>query len=153
MFFSDEPGYYEDGNFGIRLETILKVATFNGGEGDAYGILLKIFWNIFTWIDQWFHLLGDFIQFEPVTLVPFEPKLIDYSLMTVKQIEWLNDYNEIIINRISTRIDKDDLRTLDWIDTRTKFINPVRSNEVQKWKSELIWAKPPKRSQVSGANL
>ena len=43
MFFSDEPGYYEDGNFGIRLETILKVATFNGGEGDAYGILLKIF--------------------------------------------------------------------------------------------------------------
>ena len=73
-----------------------------------------------------------------MTLVPFEPKLIDYSLMTVKQIEWLNDYNEIIINRISTRIDKDDLRTLDWIDTRTKFINPVRSNEVQKWKSELI---------------
>ena len=25
MFFSDEPGYYEDGNYGIRLETILRV--------------------------------------------------------------------------------------------------------------------------------
>ena len=29
MFFSDEPGYYEDGNFGIRLETILRVVSMN----------------------------------------------------------------------------------------------------------------------------
>ena len=25
MFFSDEPGYYKKGEFGIRLETILRV--------------------------------------------------------------------------------------------------------------------------------
>ena len=29
MFFSDEPGYYEDGEFGIRLETILRVVPMN----------------------------------------------------------------------------------------------------------------------------
>ena len=45
-------------------------------------------------------LLGDFVQFEPVTLVPFEPKLIDFGLMSVKQIEWLNTYNEIIVNKV-----------------------------------------------------
>ena len=37
MFFSDEPGYYENGNFGIRLETILRVVAMNLTE-TTYGI-------------------------------------------------------------------------------------------------------------------
>ena len=36
MFFSDEPGYYEDGNYGIRLETILRVIP-TSGTSDTYG--------------------------------------------------------------------------------------------------------------------
>ena len=77
------------------------------------------------------------MAFEPVTLVPFEPKLIDFSLMNVKQIEWLNTYNELIVNKVRSRIDVNDVRTLQWIDQRTKFISPSVSNEVQKWKSEI----------------
>jgi len=80
---------------------------------------------------------GDFVKFEPVTLVPFEPKLIDFSLMTVKQIEWFNTYNEVIVNKVRPQIDSNDLRTLIWIDQRTKFVSPALSNEVQKWKSEV----------------
>ena len=34
MFFSDEPGYYEDGAFGIRLETILRVVSMNTSTND-----------------------------------------------------------------------------------------------------------------------
>ena len=37
MFFSDEPGYYEGGSFGIRLESILRVVeaqTTQYGEWD-----------------------------------------------------------------------------------------------------------------------
>ena len=30
MFFSDEPGYYKEGDFGLRLETILRVVEFEG---------------------------------------------------------------------------------------------------------------------------
>jgi Xaa-Pro aminopeptidase len=38
VFFSDEPGYYEDGNFGIRLETILRTVSMNVTDQDAsYG--------------------------------------------------------------------------------------------------------------------
>ena len=81
--------------------------------------------------------LGDFVKFEPVTLVPFEPKLIDFSLMTVKQIEWFNTYNELIVNKVRPQIDSNDLRTLIWIDQRTKFVSPALSNEVQKWQSEV----------------
>ena len=29
-FFSDEPGYYEKGNFGLRLETVLVAVEKNG---------------------------------------------------------------------------------------------------------------------------
>ena len=32
--------------------------------------------------------------------MPFEPKLIDFGLMSVKQIEWLNTYNELIVNKV-----------------------------------------------------
>ena len=39
MFFSDEPGYYENGNFGIRLETILRVVAMNLTE-TTYGMFL-----------------------------------------------------------------------------------------------------------------
>ena len=44
--------------------------------------------------------LGQFLQFEPVTLVPFEPKLIDFGLMSPDQIEWFNDYNNKIRERV-----------------------------------------------------
>lgn len=44
--------------------------------------------------------LGEFLRFEPVTLVPFEPKLIDYGLMSPAQIQWLNSYNELIREKI-----------------------------------------------------
>jgi Xaa-Pro aminopeptidase len=36
MFFSDEPGYYKNGEYGIRLETILRVVT-KEFEDDTYG--------------------------------------------------------------------------------------------------------------------
>ena len=32
MFFSDEPGYYEAGAYGIRLETIMRTVSAQFGE-------------------------------------------------------------------------------------------------------------------------
>jgi hypothetical protein len=77
------------------------------------------------------------VEFQPVTLVPFEPKLIDYSLMTVAQIEWYNAYNEVIVSKVSDKIEVIDERTLKWIQDRTKYVSPVISNEIQRWKGEL----------------
>jgi len=74
MFFSDEPGYYEDNSFGIRLETLVSVVkantTFNF-DGHTY------------------------LAFKPATLVPFEPKLIKYNLLSPAQIQWLDDYHKL----------------------------------------------------------
>ena len=42
MFFSDEPGYYKTGEFGLRLESILRVVEKEPNESDNnYGNFLK----------------------------------------------------------------------------------------------------------------
>ncbi|CAG0879201.1 unnamed protein product [Darwinula stevensoni] len=67
----EEPGYYEDGQFGIRLETIVRVVKKNlthDFDGPYYG-------------------------FEPITLVPFEPNLIDVNIMSEEQLNWLDEYH------------------------------------------------------------
>ncbi|XP_040576279.1 xaa-Pro aminopeptidase 1 [Lepeophtheirus salmonis] len=89
MFFSDEPGYYEDGKFGIRLETILQaVKNPDLSNNNPY---------------------GDFLNFEPVSLVPFEPKLIDKTYLTISQREWLNDYNALLNTTIAPLLEHDEL--------------------------------------------
>ena len=64
MFFSDEPGFYKDGEYGIRIETVLRVVNVDF-QDETY---------------------GKFLGFEPVMLVPFEPKLIDFSMMSPGQV-------------------------------------------------------------------
>ena len=80
MFFSDEPGYYQEGDWGLRLETILQVVP--AMQDTEY---------------------GDFIKFGPVTLVPFEPKLINFSMLSPEQIDWYNEYNVKIRDLVGTR--------------------------------------------------
>ena len=80
-FFKTIFSCFKEGDWGLRLETILRVvpAEFDDTE------------------------YGNFIKFEPVTLVPFEPKLINFSLLTPEQIEWLNEYNAIIREKVGPR--------------------------------------------------
>jgi len=69
-FVSDEPGYYADGQFGIRLESdILVVKALDSGARKYH-------------------------KFEIMTLVPYEPKLIDVTKLTGKEKTIINDYHE-----------------------------------------------------------
>ncbi|XP_033098855.1 xaa-Pro aminopeptidase 1-like [Anneissia japonica] len=72
MFLSDEPGYYEDGQFGIRLENIVFIKP--------------------TEREHNFRNRG-FLTFEEVTLVPIQTKMIDASLLNAKEVDWLNNYH------------------------------------------------------------
>lgn len=72
MAVTDEPGYYEDGNFGVRLENVLIIkeadTKFNFGNKG--------------------HLC-----FEHITWAPYQRKLIDVSLLVPEEVEWLNEYH------------------------------------------------------------
>ncbi|XP_029640756.1 xaa-Pro aminopeptidase 1 [Octopus sinensis] len=103
MFLSDEPGFYEAGAFGIRLETILMVQ------------------NATT---KYRFMNFNFFKFKPITLVPFEPNLIDYSMLSKDQIYWLNNYNKLcedIIGPELMRQGKND--ALNWLQKRTELIS------------------------------
>ncbi|KAJ9177150.1 hypothetical protein P3X46_012396 [Hevea brasiliensis] len=72
MTVTDEPGYYEDGNFGIRLENVLIVK-----EGNTK----------FNFGDK------GYLSFEHITWAPYQRKLIDVSLLIPDEIDWLNNYH------------------------------------------------------------
>ena len=66
MVTSNEPGYYKDGSFGIRIENLV-ISKESSSKG--------------------------FLDFETITLFPIATNLIDLELMTSEDIEWLNDYH------------------------------------------------------------
>ena len=70
MIVSDEPGVYLEGQYGIRIETILEV------------------------VDKVENEWGRFLAFEPLTLVPLDRNLIDPDLLTPQTRKLLNDYHE-----------------------------------------------------------
>ncbi|KAK4360561.1 hypothetical protein RND71_019513 [Anisodus tanguticus] len=63
-----EPGYYEDGKFGIRLENVLIVK-----EGNTK----------FNFGDK------GYLTFEHITWAPYQRKLIDLSLLVPEEIQWV----------------------------------------------------------------
>lgn len=72
MILSNEPGYYKDGEYGIRHENLVLVV--ETGEKTSIGRPL--------------------LAFETITLVPFDDDLIDETLLTAEELAWLSAYQE-----------------------------------------------------------
>ena len=71
---SDEPGIYRTGQWGIRTENLITVIPAKQTEAT-------------TTEDEW-------LTFETLTLCFYDTNLIDMSLMTDKEIAWINAYHE-----------------------------------------------------------
>ena len=78
MLISNEPGYYKEGAYGIRIENL--VLTHNAG--------------------------ADQLKFETVTLVPIDRALIDAALLSAEERRWLNEYHARIFKTLSPRLDQ-----------------------------------------------
>lgn len=99
MFFSDEPGYYEDGKFGVRLETI-----------------------VMTTEVETRHNFGDttYIGFETFTVVPFEPNLINYDLLSPAQRKFINAYHKKCDETVGKLLlEKGNQEAYNWLKKRT----------------------------------
>ncbi|KAM5362727.1 hypothetical protein ACJZ2D_012389 [Fusarium nematophilum] len=94
---SNEPGYYEDGKYGIRIENVVIVK-----EAKTK------------------HSFGDkpFLGFEHVTMVPYCRNLIDAKLLTGEEKEWLNAYNAEVLDKTQGYFEGDDV-TLAWLKRET----------------------------------
>ena len=84
MVISNEPGYYESGKFGIRLENLVLCRK---GEKTEY---------------------GQFLYLEPLTVVPFDRDAIDTTLMTEKELAALNAYHQKVYDMLSPDMEEDE---------------------------------------------
>ncbi|MEG4800475.1 aminopeptidase P family protein [Microcoleus sp. ARI1-B5] len=81
MVTSIEPGYYEPGWGGIRLENLYVVREMPSKNGTAwYG-------------------------FEPLTYIPFEQKLINVDRLSTTQLQWLNNYHASVVEKLEPVLD------------------------------------------------
>ena len=79
MILSNEPGFYQDGAFGIRIESLQLVIA----KETPYK-----FKNV------------KFVTFEPISLVPIQRKLIDKSMLTGEEVDWLNEYHRSCLDKV-----------------------------------------------------
>ena len=93
MITSDEPGLYVENRFGIRHESLLlckESAQFDG-----------------------------FLEFEPLTCVPFDRVGIENSLLSDLQKSWFNEYQRWVFDTLSSHLDADEIK---WLEEVTKPI-------------------------------
>lgn len=85
MVVSNEPGYYEEGGFGIRIENLLVVVERELASPRPAG---KVF-----------------VGFEPLTLVPIQRELIDASLLDREEVAFLDGYHARVREEILPRLE------------------------------------------------
>eukprot|EP01118_Nematostelium_gracile_P006879 TRINITY_DN2223_c0_g1_i1.p1 TRINITY_DN2223_c0_g1~~TRINITY_DN2223_c0_g1_i1.p1 ORF type:complete len:293 (-),score=57.07 TRINITY_DN2223_c0_g1_i1:25-903(-) len=99
MTTSNEPGYYRDGHFGIRIENVEVVVKKDTPE--QFGGM-------------------DYLGFETLTMVPLDSKLIDVTMLDKKEIEWVNRYHQMCLGKVSPLLTGS---SLDWLQRHTKPLN------------------------------
>ena len=95
MILSNEPGYYREGHYGIRLENLVIVEEASEiADGDK-------------------SMLG----FETITLCPFDRRLIETALLSADETAWLNAYHARVREALTPHLDKEDSA---WLQQATK---------------------------------
>jgi Xaa-Pro aminopeptidase len=96
MVTSNEPGLYKTGEYGIRTENILLV-----GEGAKT------------------ENFGDFLEFETLTLFPYDTRLIDLTMLTPEEIKQVNDYHAMVLERLTPYLNEQETA---WLKTKCNEI-------------------------------
>ncbi|MBY8977007.1 aminopeptidase P family protein [Rhodobacteraceae bacterium NNCM2] len=83
MILSNEPGYYREGAFGIRIENLVAVHEASVPEGGD----------------------REMLGFETLTFCPIDRRLIDPSLLTTEELEWLDAYHARVLADLAPMLD------------------------------------------------
>ena len=95
MVISNEPGYYKNGEYGIRIENLEVVSKKHLKNSE------------------------NFLCFENLTRVPFELELINKEILTIDEINWINLYHEKVYRELANLITPDDRELLDYLKIKT----------------------------------
>ncbi|WP_434058484.1 aminopeptidase P family protein [Coralliovum pocilloporae] len=97
MILSNEPGYYKEDAYGIRIENLIVVREAEevpGGDRPMY-------------------------SFETLTLAPIDQRLIEKSLLSDEEKAWLNSYHQTVFQTLSPHLGDHERR---WLQQATDMI-------------------------------
>ena len=97
MIFSNEPGIYLAGKFGVRIENLVVVRDAGRTE------------------------FGRFLRLEPLTLVPYDRDAIDLTLLSSRDVELLNAYHAKVYAAISPYLSGEELAWLKEVTAPVSF--------------------------------
>ncbi|MFL5217974.1 MAG: aminopeptidase P family protein [Microvirga sp.] len=99
MILSNEPGYYKTGQYGIRIENLVLVARreIAGAEREMMG-------------------------FETLTFAPIDRALIEATLLTADEREWLDAYHARVREVLTPELDE---ATRAWLVEATRALEPT----------------------------
>jgi Xaa-Pro aminopeptidase len=98
MILSNEPGFYAPGAFGIRLENLLLVET------RRFALASKAF-----------------LGFETLSLAPFDRRLIDISLLTEAERDWIDTYHARVLDAVAPHVPEE---VAKWLHTACAALPP-----------------------------
>lgn len=84
MIVTDEPGVYEAGEVGIRIENVIEC--YHKADNQY----------------------GTFLAFRPLTFVPIATSPIVPGVLDKEQIAWLNDYHRKVFEQLAPRLTEDE---------------------------------------------
>lgn len=84
MTITDEPGIYLSGKYGARTENTLLIVPYMETE------------------------FGKFLQFESLTLCPIDKAPIIIEMLTPEECQWLDDYHQMVYERLSPHLTPDE---------------------------------------------
>lgn len=93
MITSNEPGYYKEGEYGIRVENLL-VTVPSDKEG--------------------------FLEFDTLSLYPMDIKLIDEAIFDKSEKAWLNKYHYEVLNKVGPLLEGD---VKSWFELKCRPMN------------------------------
>lgn len=85
MLVTNEPAFYSEGDFGLRIEShMISVASRHPG----------------------------FMEFETISRLPIDPRLVDFGRLTPSERTWLADYHDAVLSDLEPILDSP---SRDWL--------------------------------------
>ena len=96
MIVSNEPGFYQEGQYGIRIENLIVVQPAANYPG--------------------------FLEFETITFAPIATEMIDVALLSPLERDWINSYHDQVWQNVSPLLDQ---AHQDWLKQKTQPLHAV----------------------------
>jgi Xaa-Pro aminopeptidase len=96
MIMSNEPAVYREGEYGIRTENLLLVVPSKNSE------------------------FGSFLTFESLSLCYIDKGLIDGTLLSKQELDWLNSYHRLVYEKLSPGLSPSEK---EWLKLKTSDLS------------------------------